>query len=1053
MDSPNTRSPDDSLEDGTPFGTSRVFGDYELLEEIARGGMGIVYRARQVSLNRVVALKMILAGQLASAEEVQRFRLEAEAVAVLDHPNIVPVYEAGERDGQHFFSMKLIEGQSLAQVLPQCAAEPREAARLLVSVAAAVHHAHQRGVLHRDLKPANILLRRKSESPNPKSEPGTEGAGSEFGFGISDLEPMVTDFGLAKKLGSSDFTHSGAVVGTPQYMAPEQARGQKGLTTAADVYGVGAVLYAALTGRAPFQGDSALETLQQVVQKDPEPPRRLNPAVPRDLETICLKCLQKDPAKRYPSAAAVAEDLHLFLAGEPITARSAGRLERAGRWVRRRPTLSAALAAGLIAAVATVGLLVSSSSNRRLVAAHQAEEEQRQRAERALAQEETARYNLRIVLAEREWSASNVARARELLDACPEALRGWEWRYLEHLCHLDLLTVRGRAGPVSSAAFSADGQRVAWAIANNTVHVWDAQTGRDLHVLRGHTGTNDMNGMAFSADGRTLVTTRGEHLQLGEVKLWDLKSGREVWSRAGHTGFRSCVAFRPDGRHVAVGSGERRQPGEVHVLDAASGKPVLPPLGEHTLGVIAVAFSPDGRLLASASGASDDFNVRKRPGEVNVWDAVTGKRLRTLNGHPGAVTAVAFSANSRIIASAGSDGTILFWDAHSGKVAERLAGHRGAVNALCFHSQGQLLASAAGDQTIRIWQWDSGWPRAVLRGHTSPVLAVGFRPDGKVVSADKRQTQKLWPQDYPGAARTFHDGSRWATAVAFSPSGRELASGDVNGNVVVRDAATGVGRRQLSHGQKPVWGLAFSGDGVRLAVATGDWTTPEEPGEVTVWDVSGGRKLLTLSGHAGLVWAVAFSPDDQVLASAGGALNRDGEVVLWDVRTGQKRQTLAVPHGGVMDLAFSADGGRLAGAVRNEKVVKVWELATGEVVRTLTTTGWVSSVAFAPDGKTLAAADGETCRIWDEAGKSVELRGHTAPVRKVIFSPDGRRLVTASHDRTVRVWDTATGQEVLTLRGHTDIVWGLAFSPDGRRLASCGQDGTVRVWDAVPPPR
>jgi RNA polymerase sigma-70 factor (subfamily 1) len=340
---------------GTTVGT---FGEYELLRVLGHGGMGVVYEARHRRLNRVVALKMIPTGRWTFEAELQRFRNEAEAVALLDHPDIVPVYEVGEIDGRPYFSMKRVDGGALAEQLPRFAADPRAAAALVARVARAVHHAHQRGVLHRDLKPSNVLL-------------------------DADDRPHVTDFGLAKRLGGSgeaSLTQSGALVGTPGYMAPEQASGVKGaVTTASDVYGLGAILYALLTGGPPFRGDDVLDTLEQVHHRAPEPPRKRNRKVDRDLELICLKCLEKEPRRRYPSAEALAEELDRYLDGRPLAqTRPVGRAERLWRWYRRNAVLATL---GAVAALALVAVaVVSTVAYFRLEAANEQERASRGKA-------------------------------------------------------------------------------------------------------------------------------------------------------------------------------------------------------------------------------------------------------------------------------------------------------------------------------------------------------------------------------------------------------------------------------------------------------------------------------------------------------------------------------------------------------------------------------------------------------------------------------------------------------------------------------------------------
>ncbi len=385
--------------------TAAFFGDYELLEEIARGGMGVVYKARQVSLNRLVALKMIRAGEFPSALEVQRFRQEAESAANLDHPNIVPIYEVGEHEGQHYFSMKFVEGGSLAQRRENAALSAglsraevsrrqREIARLMVTVSRAVHHAHQRGILHRDLKPANVLL---------------DGEG----------QPHVTDFGLAKKVeGNSELTQTGAIVGTPSYMAPEQAGGVKALTTQADVYGLGAVLYELLTNRPPFKAENVLDTLLQVRQQEPTPPRLLNRQVDRDLETICLTCLAKDPARRYNSAEALADDLDRCLKMEPICARPVGRAERVVKWVRRRPALAALLLVTMLGVAGIVWKYLDAEQQKSI--AQGKEQKARQEAAKAKA---VRNFLVSIFQFSDPNSKRGTINAREILDEADKRIR------------------------------------------------------------------------------------------------------------------------------------------------------------------------------------------------------------------------------------------------------------------------------------------------------------------------------------------------------------------------------------------------------------------------------------------------------------------------------------------------------------------------------------------------------------------------------------------------------------------------------------------------------
>ena len=619
----------------------QLFGDYELQEEIASGGMGVVYKAWQHSLSRPVALKMIRAGRLASVLDVQRFRAEAEAAASLEHSNIVPIYDVDEHDGHHYFVMKLIEGGNLAAKISYFKERPREAACLLAIVARAVHFAHQRGILHRDLKPANILLDAQGE-------------------------PYVTDFGLAKRLKSDgELTDPGLIMGTASYMSPEQAAGKvKRLSTATDVYSLGAILYEMLTGKPPFQAETTLETLRNVQEAEPERPRFLNPKVSRDLETICLKCLDKTPSSRYRSAEALADDLESWLANEPIQARRSPFYERWYKWAKRRPTIAALLASTVLAAV---GFLTAMTISYVLITrSYSALENEKRKTEDASRSLERTIYYQDIALAARESAAGNGANVLRLLEQCPEELRGWEWNLLKWRSHEDPFTLRGTGGALFGVALHPDGIHAAAPCFDSTIPIWSVDREGPLRTLVGHHGP--VRSVAFSPDGKFLASASGDKT----VKIWDWSKGRVIRTLTGHTLNLWTAAYSADGKYLASAGGGLAigDDGEIKIWDAATGD-LLRTIDRPRVRVWKVAFSPDSRHLAVAG--EDTF--------VKLYKVETGDEEKTLRGHTVPVLSLAFSPGGDRLASGsgmhntGDTGEIKIWDMATGNEALSVAGH------------------------------------------------------------------------------------------------------------------------------------------------------------------------------------------------------------------------------------------------------------------------------------------------------------------------------------------------------------------------------------------
>lgn len=1022
-----------AVTDSSPTGSPRPrFGDYELLEELAHGGMGVVYRALQISLNRVVALKMILAGQLATTTEVQRFRTEALAAARLDHPNIVPIYDVGEHEGRHYFTMKLVEGATLAERIsnaqgPNPSAEDkatrgafgiRHSTLAIAKIARAVHFAHQRGILHRDLKPTNILL-------------------------TSDGEPLLTDFGLAKlSEAPGELTASHAVMGSANYMSPEQASGQARLLTAAsDIYSLGAILYEALTCQPPFKGGSFVETLRAVTDAEPVRPSALNSSVDRDLETICLKCLEKNPAHRYASAQALAEDLEHWLAGEPISARPVRTWERTVKWARRKPAMAALAATALLAAAVGVGgvlwqWLEAKAARRFAEQKATAEARQRTLAESTAASLRQHLYAADIHLAQQAFSENNLGLAVELLrkhiprDGETD-LRGFEWRYLWQRARGDELFTLPHEDFVETVVFSRDGKWLATTGRELKVRVWDAASGAPLAVLDGLSAPVERGAVLFSPDNRFLIAGASSNLVVWDTRSWKLA--------AQLAGASFPIAFAADDRTLTARSGR----GTIS-CDTAEWRPTTTESGALGGAGSFRACSLDGRIVATA--------VAENGGELmRVCDASTQRVLGEIRCQVEQPTSWAVSSDGRWLAAGNWRGEINLWEMPAGREVARWTAHTSPVWSLSFSPDATSLASAGFDQVVHLWAVTNQTRAATLRGHFNEVWSVAFSPDGlRLATGSKDGTAKLWRSESSRREMTLTNA---LPPLAFLGNSRHLIAAKSERVLAAWDV---VSRAEL--GSLPVFDLGGAEpttagrnpDYVAVAILPGLFQL------LARRDPPGTRTFVNV-GEQGT--PVVISPDKHWLARVG----RDGiKVVKMDSVRSALLTNAAAP------MAFDPNSRRLVTA-GTHYTADIWRISTSalqtnqggaiELVRVATLHGhkWsIAAVGFSPDGNLLvtASTDG-TARLWrSQTGESITtLNGHKEGLTCAAFSPDGRTLATGSTDDTVKLWSVATGQELVTLTEFGEDIGALAFSPDGQTLAVGCLPGTgghqwVQVWRA-----
>ena len=976
--------------------TAPRFGDYELGAELGRGGMGVVYEARQFSVSRRVALKMILPTHLTSQTEVERFRLEAETIASLDHPNILPVFDVGEFQGQRYFTMKLVEGGSLAGRADRVA--PREAARLVAQVARAVHYAHLRGVQHRDLKPGNILV-------------DAEG------------RPYVSDFGLARlRDRASDLTQSTSVLGSPAYMSPEQAAGDaKNVTNAADVYGLGAILFYLLTGRAPFEGETAVNTLRRVVEEEAVSPRTLNPEVDGNLATICLKGLRKLPGDRYISAEALAEDLENWRAGQPIAARPVSPLERLGMWCRRSPALAVLSLAFLVACIVGVaGILWQWHRAEQNAAA-----EQRQR--RAVeASEERVRLNLYaadIKAASLALEKGDFGLALTLLEAhtpAPGATdeRGFEWRFLRDQCHgQQWATLTGHQWIVTCAAFSPDGQWLATGSQDATVKIWNVTNQSLVTSFVAHTGA--VWSVGFSRDGSLLVSAGAN----GQVVLRATGTWKETATFKGEQ-----AVFSPTEDLIAMVDSSLlfwTPPGAVTLWNYQTHQVVrrLPGPGKRA------AFSGDGRTL----GVTRDKTV-------TLWDVASGNRTQELKCDA-PVWSVALDQTAGRVAASGR-GKAFFWNrTEPGRPG--VLPHTLNVWDLAFSPDGKSLATVCSDRGLRLWDTTTLALTTTRRGHLDEIWAVAFSADGRWLgTGSKDTTVMLWPSDAADPRPPIVHTS-WQRPF-FSPDGKVLVTTLDRKNArasALWDVASGTPRPAL-----PAF-VAFSPDG-RHEVRLNDRSA-----KIEWWS---GRVLgqeIPLGGPrtAHVFERLIFADHGNFFAVA----QPNGQTDVFAATTGELLRSWTGPPLPWRASVLSTNGHWLAVSTEKENVIRLLEVRSGQTFSAAGHKDFPSGLAFNAPATLLASGsmDGAV-KLWalsaTGAQEKATFKGHLEEATDVSFSPDGRTLVSLARHADLKFWHVPTRRELMTLEV-PDAADHLQFSPDGSALAvTLGGDynRTVKLFRA-----
>jgi len=1008
-----------------------VFAErFRLTRKLGEGGMGQVWLAEQFApVRRRVALKLIKAGMY-DETVMQRFRSERQSLAIMDHPAIAKVFDAGTTpQGQPYFVMEYVPGLPITEYCDQSKLSIRSRLELFIQACDGVQHAHQKAIIHRDLKPANILVVEVDGKPVPR----------------------IIDFGLAKATASTIpeeilLTRYGNFMGTPGYMSPEQVDPTvRDIDTRADVYSLGVILYVLLVGLEPFESRREQRLpLDEWMRKlrEEDPPNltkklsgdregaaaiatmrateytRLVRLLRGDIQWITAKALERDRERRYGAPSDLAADLRRHLNHEPVVARPASAGYQIRMFARRHR--AAVIVAGMVSALAvmasTAGLIAVRKQHEAEYQASQALQAQSRLLTQAAAQrlKDADVAGAQGVILEVLMNPTLATTSTAATVSVFQDIRAADTQ---------IAVLSGHASFVLAAAYSPDGARIVTGSADRTARIWDARTGAQLAVLSGHRGS--VNFPAYSRDGTRIATAGADKT----VRIWDARTGAYLGVLTGHRDEVNCVAFSPDGRRVLTAS----EDGTARIWDADTFAP-LAVLSVHGNHVDCAAYSPDGSHIVTAA---DDKAAR-------IWDARTGAQLITLSGHEDLVYTATYSPDGTRIVTASGDHTARIWDARTGEQLLVLAGHGDRVYSAAYSADGLRIVTASSDHTARIWDARTGKQLGVLSGHGDRVRSAVFSRDGtRIITASDDATARVWDAG-PGAQLAVFSGhGDRVYSAAYSRDGTRIVSASADGTARVWGARSGAQLASSSHIQGYAYYAGFSHDGARIVVASHDKLA-------RVYDARTGVQLGVLSGHDGDVYTAVYSPDGTQIATA----SLDKNARTFDAKTGALRAVLSGHSGPVYSAEYSPDGTRIVTS-SYDKTARIWDARTGAQLAVLSGhTGVVDSARYSPDGTRIVTTSlDKTARIWDaRTGIPLSvLSGHSSAVNAADYSPDGVRIVTASNDRTARIWDAVTGAQLAVLSGHGDRVNTAAYSPDGTRIVTASLDKTVRVWNARVP--